>query len=224
VWRTLIWAFSRLSRELTVQRRNDSGKRDDPGGIREKIFKTTAQELKGGIGIALVTLLLGPSGVEASTDVSRALTVIKKMLSGGYSDIQQGILLLNRIVSAMGSPFTTPANNDEWHANIDPSRGLFDGTFADATLDDLGKAVSSLDDVKIDRVRQISENELFDHWDDLIAIWIEGVENFLQDQSLALSVSNISLTHGILLIKISGRTPSQLAISSACPGASHTGR
>jgi hypothetical protein len=196
LWRTLIWAFSQLSRELAVRRRNDSGKRDVPGDIREKVFKTIAQESKGAIGIALVTMLLGPRKVEASTDLSRALIVIKMMLSGGYADIQQGILLLNRTVGAIGSSSTTQTNNDEWHANIDPSRGLFDGTFTDITLDDLGKSVSSLGDVKIDRVRQISEKELSDHWDDLIAIWIEGVEKFLQDPSLALSVSKVGFSSG----------------------------
>jgi hypothetical protein len=192
VWRTLVWAFSRVSPELIVRRRNDSGKKDDPDVTRDNVLKTISQELKGGIGIALVTSLLGSSDSEASTDVSRALIVIKEMVSGkNYADHREAILLLNRIVSAIGSPLTGRARDDEWLENIDLSRGLFDGTIIDTGLDNLGTALSSLGDVKVDRVRQLSETELLHHWNDLIAIWIEGVEKMLQDPSFALSVSDL---------------------------------
>jgi hypothetical protein len=191
VWRTLIWAFSRLSHEL-IMRQSDGGKPDDLDATKEKVFKTIIQELKGGIGIALVASLLGSTDIEATADVSRALIVIKEMVSGtNHSDPREAILLLNRIVSAIGTPFTPEALDNEWHRNIDPSLGIFDGTIIDASLNNLGSALDSLGDVRVDRVRQLSETELVHHWNDLIAIWIEGVGQSLQDPTFALSVSDL---------------------------------
>ena len=190
VWRTLVWAFSRLSSELIAQRRSAGGKLGDLDVTRENVYKTIKQELKGGIGIALVTLLLESSDVEAPTDVSRALLIIRDMVAGeNHTDPREAILLLNRIVSAIGTPLTTTAHDDDWHVNIDVSRGLFDGTIIDASLGNLQIALSSLGDVKVDRVRQLSETELVHHWDSLISIWIKGVEKSLQAPSLASSVS-----------------------------------
>ena len=196
VWQTLVWAFSRLPPEPIVQQ-NDGGKLGDSNVTRENVFRTIIQELKGGIGIALVTLLLGSSDAEQSADVSRALIVIKEMVSGqNRADPREGVLLLNRIVSAIGSPFTTEAWDVERHRNIEPSRGIFDGTMIDATLNNLGSALSSLGDVKVDRVRQLSETELLHNWNDLIAIWIDGVEKLLGDPSFAFSVSGLYYYQG----------------------------
>lgn len=200
VWRTFIWAYARLSPELSMKRRDDSGKLADPDNTRDGVFKTISQELKGGIGIALVTLLLGSNNIEASTDVARALIVIKGMISErNHADHREGILLLNRIVSAIGIPFTTEVRDNRWLGNIGCSQHLFDGTVIDASLDNLGTVLSSLVDVNVDRVRQLSETELLRHWNDLIAIWIEGVEKFHRDPSFSVSVSDLSRCCGISL-------------------------
>lgn len=197
VWRVLVWAFGRLTAaELGVRRQSDNG-RLKMGDRLDAVFKTVVQEVKGGIGIALVTLLLGPGagvggdGMRTERDVERGLVVVKEIVCGNaYADPREGVVLLSRIVGAIGTPpCVVGVLGREWKRNVDPSRGLFDGTVGRAGLGELGTALSSLGGVDVQRVRQLEEDELVEHWDGLVDIWIEGVEREFWN-SMGLSVSD----------------------------------
>lgn len=188
VWKCLAWAFLRLEGEDCSW--------DD---MKDRTFRVVKQELGGGIGVALVRALLGKSEPQSSTvrdlgNVLRALDLVKDMVvAQSGSTRRDGLLLLSRLVGAIGNP--GPLKQGDQDVMNDSSvlaRGLFDGTILGSTRDGLGAAVRSLDVVKIDQVRQLSEEELIHHWDSLADIWVIAVERALRE-SVPISVSPLKL-------------------------------
>jgi hypothetical protein len=123
-------------------------------------------------------------------DVSRGLVVIKKMV---HADPREGVFLLNRIVSAIGSASSSSSSNT--HVNLDPihlhfhPHSVFDGTLLQTPLHNLRTSLRKCKlesksklgvhahvDVDVERVRQLEEEEVIQHWDGIVEIWIEGVE------------------------------------------------
>lgn len=166
--------------------------------MRERAFSFVRQELKRGVGVALVTMLLqstqtyvGP--VQEFRSVSWALLVVDEMVLGKReSNPSEGVLLLNRLVSAIGTP-ASPANGGE--KNYAPSLAFFDGSLLVAASEKLGVVTRTIGKVKVDRVRQLSEPELLHHWETLVATWTNGANLSLLDPSFELSVRSVPRIH-----------------------------
>lgn len=116
VWRTLVWAFSQVSSEVISGLRHDIGT-GKPEDFRGHVFQTLKRELKGGIGIALVTSLLGdstPTSHDSSEtshiDVSRALAVIGDMVSG-VNRCDPGKGIPRRLIKPLMPPLLIPCSN-----------------------------------------------------------------------------------------------------------------
>ncbi|GLB45466.1 hypothetical protein LshimejAT787_2300260 [Lyophyllum shimeji] len=216
VWRTLLWAFSRLPVDRTWLQLEDPNTPDEQIGVKGRAFRMLRQELRNGKGAALVGELLrsGTGGAEAATvgNASRAVLVVTAMIAGERrSDPRDGVLLLHRLVSAIGTPKpATGKERNEWDNAVDVPLGLFDGTLLEAGPDRTKDAVRSLAEVRIDRIRQLSEEETLQHWDGLMAAWIDAVERSCQRpaqfsselldiwQSLLLVRTDLTQEHGHL--------------------------
>ncbi|KAF5374095.1 hypothetical protein D9615_008892 [Tricholomella constricta] len=187
VWRMLIWTFSRLPMDRTWFQSEDPDIPDNKLGVRGKAFRILRQELRTGKGVSLVGALLRPgSGKDTDAagvgNVSRALLIVKALVAGeGISNLRDGIMLLHRLVSAIGKPESEAGREDDnSDYTIETASGLFDGTLLDAAPDRVKDAVRTLAEVKIDRVRQLSEEELIQHWNGLVEAWIDAMEKSLQ--------------------------------------------
>ncbi|RDB15276.1 hypothetical protein Hypma_004793 [Hypsizygus marmoreus] len=210
IWRTLIWAFSRLS--------PDSPSLIPDGEIctRERAFRVVRQELRGGIGISLVTALLhrnnrvgSPS--EASYNLVRALSVIEDMNIGKHkSNPHEGLVLLNRVVGAIGSPSLSKDFHDgQWGDNVNPTLGLLDGTLLETDQKRLENVVGSLESVRIDGVPQLREQDLLQNWNTIVDIWISSVERLLQDPASQFPGEIFHIWQSLLLVH-ANLTPDQV--------------
>lgn len=195
IWRIMVWAFSRMPHEIDVKRnhmRQNKSKKDP----RFAAFKVVAQVLNGGVGIALTSALLGASEDDtipsvASNNVSKALSVVEEMVAGkSGSDPEEGLLLLNRLVSAIGTASQSIVPAEEWEKNHFPSTKLLDGTILHSNVKKLGRVVRNIEVVKMDRVRQLSEEEIIGHWDALAIIWAKSVRDAFEKPQFRFWVSS----------------------------------
>lgn len=194
-WRILVWAFSRMPHEIGVKQKHvqQNKSRKDP---RFSAFKVVAQVLKGGVAIALISALLGATEDDinpsvASDNASKALNVVEEMVAGkSESDPEEGLLLLNRLVSAIGTASHSTVPAEEWEKNHFPSTKLLDGTILHSNVKKLGKVVRKMEVVKIDRVRQLSETEIVGHWDTLATIWASSVRDAFEKSHFRFWVSS----------------------------------
>jgi hypothetical protein len=204
VWKCFIWDFLRMSPEECQGEATRSSHVDSPINFEERAFLVVKQELRGGIGVALVNSLLeqsealGHSAPRFGGDrTARALTVVKDMVcSEDKATHDQGLSLLTRLVGAIGSPCITIPKQATWNCNKILAQSLFDGTILNTRWKDLSAAVHTIHDCETDEVRQLSEQEIVQHWDALTSIWIKCVEESLQGTSFQLSVSYLQhFTH-----------------------------
>jgi hypothetical protein len=184
IWRILVWELSRIPTENFAE--SHVRQTNPTKGPRSKVLKVIAQVLNEGIGIALVSVLLGSSDRESgssadSDDIQRALKLVGTMVAGkDGANPDDGLLLLNRIVSAIGTAnhhTTVPA--EEWAKNHLPAQAFLDGTILQCSLKKLGEVVQKVEAVSMGRVRQLSETEIVCHWDALAAIWVSCVRGAL---------------------------------------------
>ncbi|KAF7365033.1 GLOBIN domain-containing protein [Mycena venus] len=165
VWKCLVWVFSRIPIHT-----DDDG--DD--GIRDPVFQTLKQDLRGGIGLALILSLLGSAanGVcDTADSVSKVLQVVKDMLSHNDHLIQaEGVALLTQLLYTPTPP-TVPASAqmlDIWVPQ------LFDGSILQATRDGVIATIRSLPRLDPSQVRPLSDSEIVAHWDVLADLWVQA--------------------------------------------------
>ncbi|KAJ7147132.1 hypothetical protein C8R43DRAFT_1129909 [Mycena crocata] len=163
VWKCLIWVFSRLP----VQ--------NGGGDTRDRIFTTIKQDLRGGIGLALILSLLGTAPHDESSDtsdsVSKALAVVRDMLSNKNQLMQvDGIALLTKLLY---TPASSAASAGAQNLNI-LALQLFDGSILHAKRENVISAIRSFGQLSVDQVRQLSDMEILRHWEPLVELWVRA--------------------------------------------------
>ncbi|KAJ7442618.1 hypothetical protein FB451DRAFT_1297037 [Mycena latifolia] len=158
LWKCLVWVFSRFPM------------RDDR---RDAVFRTVKQDLRGGIGLALVLSLLDAAPNDGSCDtsdsVAKVLVVVKDMLSSNHRLIQaDGISILTKLLY---TPPPSTASAGPQTLNILAPQ-LFDGTIVQAKNENVASAVRSLGQLHISQVRQLSDSEILFHWNALADLWV----------------------------------------------------
>jgi hypothetical protein len=177
VWKCLIWSFSRIDSSY-----------QDAMDVRKRAFKILKQELHKGLGGVLVFAALGvmPSSTEGSdgkpvTDlVSECISVVEEMISCRSKSTQlEAVGLLTRLVDSPG----VPSHAGAFDRDSILTKALFDGTLLQASWDQLPTVVRELEDFNLDRVQQLSEEEIMNHWESLVSVWSRAIELVLQDFS-----------------------------------------
>jgi len=186
------------------------GEGEGEGGVEERAFRVVKQEVGAGIGVLLIRVLLaggggdvrnGTSGTgmesgsagsgtglteeQGERNVGRALVVVGDMIrSGRVSTVREGVEVLARLVSGIGSSsFSISASRPQgW--TWTPPRALYDGTLllpgglGTLLQGEYGSAFGS--GFGSGDVKQLTEREIGRCWEVLIHVWGEGVDMFLK--------------------------------------------
>ncbi|KAG5650105.1 hypothetical protein H0H81_000746 [Sphagnurus paluster] len=222
IWRCLLWSFSRVPFDHTWLQPEDPNISDENIGIRGRAFRTLKEDLSYGKGVSLVEILLVSSGVDDRVDasganVARALLVVKSMILGeALSSSRDGLLVLHRLVSAIGTPNQGSTQSDDYSGCVHPSPDLFNGTLLDATSEAFKGSVRAIAEVKIDCIRQLSEQEIVEHWDILAESWIIAMDQALGDSTTPFSNELFDIWQSLLLVQADPTQQFGHLTASAC--------
>lgn len=198
VWKCLIWAFSRISNGL------DTGPTlgPPPPDIEERAFLVLKQEIRDGLGVALIDVVMDMSG-SGDTDsgcdgldyVSKALSVLEEMTcSSSKSTRRQASELLARFTASIGvTPVAAASTANDSSGLL--TLALFDGKLLSCTtwqrlttqMRNVGHAGYG-----VSHTRQLTEGEMVRHWDRLASIWTGALELFLEEERVP-TVSHLRL-------------------------------
>ncbi|KAK7048529.1 GLOBIN domain-containing protein [Favolaschia claudopus] len=159
VWKCLVWVFSRLPAPT-----------GDAEDIRDPVFRTLKQDLRGGIGLALILSLLGCATTADTTDpVSKVLDVLADMIAHKDRLIQaEGIALLTQLLYAPSGPQPNAQPFNIWVPQI------FDGSLLHSSRDSVITTIRSLPRLSPNQVRQLTDPEILAHWDVLADLWVKA--------------------------------------------------
>ncbi|KAG5644893.1 hypothetical protein DXG03_007445 [Asterophora parasitica] len=156
--------------------------------------------------------LHGEKGLQAQLDSFKAIHSLLKSQPELFVSSLSGFLptVLENLVSVDEAYRLPAAHSLSGFALAKISELLFDGTLLEATAGRVEDVVRSLAEVKIDRIRQLSEEELVFHWDGLVETWTDSMEKDLREpsrfsrellnvwQSLLLAQAHLTQEHGDL--------------------------
>ncbi|KAJ6475046.1 hypothetical protein C8R47DRAFT_1143368 [Mycena vitilis] len=195
VWKCLVWVFSRLPTPTP----------SDGKDTRKPIFLTLKQDLRGGIGLALIVSLLGTVPYDGSRDtsdsVAKVLEVVRDMMSHAEQHIRaEGVALLTQLLY---TPIPSTASAGAHFDILVPQ--LFDGSLLHQSRDNVITAVKSFPRLDPRHVRQLADPEILYHWDDLAELWVkatnisltqEFAQSKLKPPYLSMSEYRENLLHG----------------------------
>jgi hypothetical protein len=196
-WRCLLWAFSRIP---TQTRSSEEGT-----DLQERAFLVVRQEIRDGLGVVLVAALLGMGKADgpliadgegtSSSHLQRALDVMEEMICSGNEQMQQqGMGLLSTLVSSIGVSPTSDSKKHTWEEDVILTRALFDGTVLNGSREHLGAIVRNVEEPQLEQVRQLTEGEIVQHWDRLVAIWMNAVELTVKETVTVSTIRLLPLT------------------------------
>lgn len=194
IWNCLVWCYSRLPFST-----KDPHTGQDFVEIRKRAFLVLRQELKGGIATALVASFLS-SPSSASEEMAPALDIVKTLLSASKEkQVQEGIKILARLVSNVGSP-TAGLQSDLRDLSDILVRDLFVGSFLDLPVEKM-KALSNRLPGPDDRfIRPLEENQIRKNWRELLQVWAHGVTR-IHGSGINPDQYEVSVAHALSELK-----------------------
>ncbi|CCM03567.1 uncharacterized protein FIBRA_05703 [Fibroporia radiculosa] len=181
VWRCLVWAFGRMKTRSVLDHPKGNVSEKQRDTIRRTLL-VVKDELRGGIGLAVISLLQSssipcPGHHEMSQlgcDLSMLLAVVTAMVKSRYNAIHvHGRGVIKKLLSSIAVHPTAWAMADPINGlNKVLAMELFDGTVLWADKDKLATLASTVDNVNVDDVRPLTEAEIICHWEDLLDVWI----------------------------------------------------
>ncbi len=206
MWKILIWAFSRIptsEQDLEDKMAQEQGL-DGWSDTREKAYRLLKQEVKNGLGVSLVKVLLRcvRHGKRDSRDVEKAIAIIEDLLVQGEDDSKRdAVLMLDRLMSDIGAPLLSRTVK-EVEFEIIYSKDLLDGAlfgkhWREVTVRPTMAAVED--------IQPLCEEEVSAFWDQLSKCWVSIVQDLLlhSDDNLPVSLVAFSLTRTLSSIPCS---------------------
>ena len=145
---------------------------------REKAYRLLKQEVKNGLGVSLVKVLLRRvrHGRRDSRDVEKAIAMIGDLLVHGEDGLKRdAVLMLDRLMSGIGAPPLSRAAK-EVEFKILFSKDLFDGAL-------LGKHWREFTVqptiVAVEDIHPLCEEEVSAFWNQLAKCWASIVQDLL---------------------------------------------
>ncbi|KAI0917111.1 hypothetical protein AcW1_007609 [Taiwanofungus camphoratus] len=215
VWKCLVWAFARMTRRDESVRSDGVAKAHGPSNIRHRAYLIIKQEIRGGIGTALVACVLRSavtSSPERATsndvDLPRALSVLQEMVQAAFEPIHsEGRSILSKLVNSIGTPtissITPTTTTTEQLEDGILVKELFDGTILRADMKQLEHLVTDIGQTRVEEVRQLTEVEIIDHWEQLLGLWVSCVQRALIDQQppFSLPADLLHIWQALLLVQ-----------------------
>ncbi|KAL4069880.1 hypothetical protein V8B97DRAFT_554968 [Scleroderma yunnanense] len=165
VWRCLIWVYARLLADLE----------DLDFSVVDMAFRAVKQELSGGMGIIITSILLGGRDT-MSTSLSRmgtrlnnAMSIIRCMVHGECARTKKDGFALLRALSTTNSS-VGDGGSSKGLDDILPAM-LFDGTVVHAQWDKLPTMIRRIPRFTIDDVPPLTATEVSSHFKALFDSW-----------------------------------------------------
>ena len=218
IWKCIVWAFARL-REAERLAKSGQGQPLEKAVDMNSVYSFTRQDLRGDIGVAIIATLLwtpyhGNTSIEStkrnpnetwkerdadnSEDVGKALGIVKDMFKNPDRQVRElGRKVLVRMLSGIGATTsvgdseTSEVPEDAWY-NAFLAPQLFDNSILSSSQTSLLIRASQIVGVDIEIVSRLSENEVSQHWDELLGIWVGLVSRLGPERKMHLPVCLVS--------------------------------
>ena len=214
VWKCIVWAFARL-REAERLAKTGQSQPLEKAVDMVSVYSFSRQDLRGDIGVAVVATLLRKSDqgntsmdstkqylnetlkeqeIQNAEDVGNALGVVKDMLKNPDRQVRElGRKMLVRMLSGIGAsisvenPDVSKVVVQDWY-NTFLVPQLFDHSILSSSQADLLNVANRIDGVDVGIVSWLSENEVLQHWDELLGIWVGLVSRLVPERKMNLPV------------------------------------
>ena len=188
LWKMLLWSFSRIPSNDEDLKYSMPNGQDIEGwnDTRERAYRVLKQEVRDGIGVAFVAVLLH-SQTDGRREIGKALEIIEDMLKcDGLSERADAVLLLERLVNDIGAPLHDSGGERKLYVRF--SEELINGSLVYKTFRDLSIQPTV---THIGHIQPLSEAEALSFWDQLSEMWSSIVQHFLlhSDDSLPVGIS-----------------------------------
>ncbi len=179
IWRSLIWAFAQFPRDdippKTNSKEQSEGPRDDS---RKSALDIVKQEPRGGNAVCLIACLLyeqpSRSGQPLPPELDKAISVLKDVVSSPSDSVyRSGVSILERLVGAIGVAESVPGDvsTATWTPDDVPINAMFSRRMLDAELSAFSSAIQDAGRVSLSAIRPLLEQEVQQHWKELLEIW-----------------------------------------------------
>jgi len=214
IWKCIVWAFARLREAERLAKSGQNQPLEKVVDMRS-VYSFSKQELRGDIGVAVVaTLLWTPDQSDASIDstkrdlnealkeqevqnaedVGNALGIVKDMLKNPDRQVRElGRKILVRLLSGIGasmsveSPDASKLIAQDWY-NAFLAPQLFDNSILSSSQTNLLTVANQIGRVDVNIVSRLSENDVSQHWDELLDVWVGLVSRLVPERKMNLPV------------------------------------
>jgi len=221
VWKCIVWAFARLREAERLAKTGQSQPLEKVVDMRS-VYSFSRQDLRSDIGIAVVATLLwspeqGDTSIDSTTkrgsdetwkereaenieDVGNALGIVKDMLKNPDRHVRElGRKVLVRMLSGIGASTSVESRDvskvvaEDWY-NAFLAPQLFDNTILLSSQANLSAVANQIGGVDVGIVSRLSENEVSQHWDELLGMWVGLVSRLVPERKMNLPVRLFSLS------------------------------
>ena len=218
VWKCIVWAFARL-REAERLAKTGQGQPMEKAVDMVSVYSFSRQDLRSDIGVAVVATLLwvpdqGNTSIDSTKrdlngvsreqdvqnaeDVGNALGIVKDMLKHSDRHVRElGKKVLVRMLSGIGASVSVGSPNasqvivEDWY-NVFLAPQLFDNSILSSSQTSLLALADQIGRVDVGIVSRLSENEVSQQWDGLLAMWVGLVSRLGVERKTNLPVRSFS--------------------------------
>ena len=177
----------------------------------KSVYSFSRQDLRTDIGVAVVATLLwtpdqGNTSIDSTKrdpnetskdqeaenveDVGNALGIVKDMLKSPDRHVRElGKKVLVRMLSGIGAsasvenPDASRSIVEDWY-NVFLAPQLFDGSILASSQASLLTLATQIGGLDIGIVSRLSENEVSQHWDELLTMWVGLVSRLVPEKKM----------------------------------------
>lgn len=210
IWKCIVWAFARLREAERLAKAGKSQPLEKAVDMKS-VYSFSRQDLRTDIGVAVVATLLwtpdqgntsidstkrGPNETskdqeaENFEDVGNALGIVKDMLKNPDRHVRElGKKVLVRMLSGIGAsasvenPDASRSIVEDWY-NVFLAPQLFDGSILASSQASLLTLATQIGGLDIGIVSRLSENEVSQHWDELLTMWVGLVSRLVPEKKM----------------------------------------
>ena len=210
IWKCIVWAFARLREAERLAKAGKSQPLEKAVDMKS-VYSFSRQDLRTDIGVAVVATLLwtpdqGNTSIDSTKrdpndtlkdqetekveDVGNALGIVKDMLKNPDRHVRElGKKVLVRMLSGIGAstsvenPDASRSIVEDWY-NTFLAPQLFDGSILASSQASLLTLATQIGGLDIGIVSRLSENEVSQHWDELLTMWVGLVSRLVPEKKM----------------------------------------
>ena len=218
VWKCIVWAFARLREAERSAKAGKSQPLEKAVDVKS-VYSFSRQDLRNDIGVAVIAALLwtpdqgnasidstkrGPNEslkdreAENAEDIGNVLGIVRDMLKNPDRHVRElGKKVLVRMLSGIGASTSVEGPDaakfiaEDWY-NVFLAPQLFDNSILSSSQANLLALATQIGGLDVGIVSRLSENEVSQHWDELLRIWVGLVSRLVPERKRNLPVRSFS--------------------------------